>query len=1156
MAIIKCKMCGGDLEFTPGATVGECEYCGTRQTLPKAGDEMVQNLFNRANNLRLKCEFDKAERIYEKILQENDTEAEAHWGIVLCKYGIEYVEDPKTLNRIPTCHRTSYDAVITDGDYLAALEHADAMQRSIYEAEARRIDEIQKDILSIVKNEKPFDVFICYKETDEDGKRTPDSAIANDIYYQLTQEGLKVFYAAITLEDKLGQAYEPYIFAALSSAKVMLVIGTKPHYFTAVWVKNEWSRFLKLMKSDRSKLLIPCYKGMDAYELPEEFAHLQAQDMTKIGFINDVVRGIRKVVGKDTTAAVLPPVMAEAVPAAPATAALLDRAFLFAEDGNWVVANDYCEKVLDADPRNAQAYLGKLLIDLKVPKPEELSHQDQPFDDNSNFQKALRFGDEALQATLNGYIQQIKDRNTEKALAAAFAAAVALMEQGKFEEAIPAFEALNGYGDSTEMAARCRTAIADGQYDAAMAVFTGAGNENEWLKAAALFEAMDGYRDSAQKAAQSRENAETARKNLILANAKAKMTGSKIKNSYEAIALLATIAGWKNADALKEECGQKIVALKEAAEAARLEVERQTEIRRQEAEERAQRAKKAVAIVLPVTCLLMALVLLINCVIIPMIGYNKAVKLMDAGQYSDAISAFQKLDGWKDSQQKINDCSDLIAKDNQYNDAVALMNSGELNGALALFLNLGDYRDSAQLAANCQTLIDMAVKYETACAYMEEGKYAAAITLFTELGDYKDSAEKLALCQQEMATEQAYNEAVALMEAGKYAEALAKFQSISGYKDSDTKANECSAQISAEDQYQKAVTLMNQGKYEQAITAFKVINGYKDSASKITQCQTVITDRDYQAAVALEQQGKTAEAAMAFGKLGDYRDARVRSFALWDTIAHRETVSAGSWHTVGLKADGTVVAVGLDEDGQRNVTGWRDIVAISAGQFHTVGLKADGTVVAVGLNDYGQCNVTDWTDIVAISAGNSHTVGLKANGTVVAVGYNGSGQCNVTGWRDIVAISAGSSHTVGLKADGTVVAVGSNSYGRCDVTGWRDIVAISTGLYHTVGLKADGTVVAVGYNSSGRLNVTDWRDIVAISARGSYTVGLNANGTVVAVGDNFYDQCNVTGWTDIVAVSAGKQHTVGLKADGTVVAVGSNSAGRCNVTGWTNIKLP
>ena len=96
----------------------------------------------------------------------------------------------------------------------------------------------------------------------------------------MTNEGFKVFFSRITLEDKLGTAYEPYIFAALNSAKVMVVLGTKPEYFNAVWVKNEWSRYLALIKAGQKKILIPAYKDMDPYDLPEEFSHLQAQDMT------------------------------------------------------------------------------------------------------------------------------------------------------------------------------------------------------------------------------------------------------------------------------------------------------------------------------------------------------------------------------------------------------------------------------------------------------------------------------------------------------------------------------------------------------------------------------------------------------------------------------------------------------------------------------------------------------------------------------------------------------------------------------------------------------------------------------------------------------------------------------------------------------------
>lgn len=410
MAIFKCKMCGGTLEIN-NETVAICEYCGTKQTVPNSRNEVVSNLFNRANNLRLKCEFDKAEQVYEKILDINNADPEAHWGIILCKYGIEYVEDPKTYTRVPTCHRTLYEAVLTDADYVAAIENADMAQKELYVAEARTIDILQKNILSIVNNEPPFDVFICYKETDASGKRTIDSAIANDIYFELTDGGFKVFYAPITLEDKLGHEYEPYIFAALNSAKVMLVVGTKPEYFEAVWVRNEWSRFLKFTKSDRSKLLIPCYRDMDAYELPDEFAHLQAQDMSKIGFINDIVRGIKKIIALDT-ADVQNNVQQNNTSVVMSTntiAPLLKRISLFLEDDEFEKADDFCEQVLNTDPENADAYTYKLLIEFRCHTVEELSNLSTSIKNSKNYSKVIRFGNDAQSSTLENAEKAIQE---------------------------------------------------------------------------------------------------------------------------------------------------------------------------------------------------------------------------------------------------------------------------------------------------------------------------------------------------------------------------------------------------------------------------------------------------------------------------------------------------------------------------------------------------------------------------------------------------------------------------------------------------------------------------------------------------------------------------------------------------------------------------
>ncbi len=294
MSVFKCKMCGGSLTVVAGATVVQCKYCGTKQTLPKLDDDRKANLYDCANHFRRNNEFDKAMGIYEQILNDDNTDAESYWSLVLCRYGIEYVEDPVSHKRLPTVNRAQFTSVFDDEDYKSALWYADEDQRAVYEAEARAINTIQKGILEISQREEPFDVFICYKETDQNGRRTPDSALPAELYHELTREGYKVFFSRITLEDKLGQEYEPYIFAALNSAKVMIVLGTKPEHFNAVWVRNEWSRYLALIKNGARKMLIPAYRDMDPYDLPEEFSHLQALDMSRLGFMQDLINGISK----------------------------------------------------------------------------------------------------------------------------------------------------------------------------------------------------------------------------------------------------------------------------------------------------------------------------------------------------------------------------------------------------------------------------------------------------------------------------------------------------------------------------------------------------------------------------------------------------------------------------------------------------------------------------------------------------------------------------------------------------------------------------------------------------------------------------------------------------------------------------------------------
>ncbi len=393
MAIFKCKMCGGDLNITAGMTVVECEYCGTKQTVPSVDSEKKMTLFNRANRLRLACEFDKAAGIYESIVAEFPNEAEAYWGLVLCKYGIEYVDDPATGKKIPTCHRSSFDSVMDDSDLEQAQENADVIARKLYREEAKQIEQIRKGIIEVSGKEAPYDIFICYKETDENGDRTLDSVLAQDVYDALTEKGYRVFFSRISLEEKLGVEYEPYIFAALHSAKIMLAFGTDYEYYNAVWVKNEWSRFLQLMAQDKSKHLIPCFRGLDAYDMPKEFAKLQAQDLGKVGAIQDLLRGIEKLLPRQEKA--------QSAAHGDSLAPLLDRVQIFLEDGDWEKAAEYCEKVLDQDARNAMAYLLKACAKLKVPTVEALEDREHSqYGELPEFKRAVQFADAGLGAKL------------------------------------------------------------------------------------------------------------------------------------------------------------------------------------------------------------------------------------------------------------------------------------------------------------------------------------------------------------------------------------------------------------------------------------------------------------------------------------------------------------------------------------------------------------------------------------------------------------------------------------------------------------------------------------------------------------------------------------------------------------------------------------
>lgn len=858
--IIKCKMCGGDIDFIPGATYGTCEYCGSTSTIPQAEDENKLNRYNRANHFRRQCEFDKAVAAYEKILEQDDTDAEAHWGAVISRFGIEYVEDPATHQRIPTCHRVQVASILTDEDYLAAVENApDEESRRIYQEEAARIAEIQKGILAISANEKPYDVFICYKETDENGQRTRDSQWAQDVYYGLTEQGLKVFFSRITLEDKLGQQYEPYIFAALNSAKVMVVIGSRPEYFNAVWVKNEWSRYLSLMKHDHKRLLIPCYRDMDPYDLPEELSMLQSQDMSKIGFMQDLLRGIQKVMQQPTSAPQVVRVeTATAETNAPGVTSLLKRAALFLEDGDTASAREYYDRVLDIDPECAEAYMGKVCAETGCRKESDLGALNYCVDMRGDWQKAVRFASAGQKQKYEGYMASVRARVEEHchelAIDCACAVAVGRGSRAKMDDALKAYRAncLTKGSESTDYSAEEGASWHLAGYQSirnTLAQMAADGDPRDvtegMLKvAAAMFGQIKGEEARAQ---QCLVLAEQARQKAIYEKASRRRMEIGMPSLTDAADLEACakqfgqIPGYKDAKQRAEQCLQDaenaretvyndaVEAMQEAekgnfsfkwekairmlareglngyrdveelrkqAEQRRKECENAEEKQRQESARRKKTLTIAAAVVVMLAC---AIAWCIPNVIIPNNKYQQAVALREAGQYDDAIAAFAELGDYSDAAMQIMGI--------KYQQAVALRESGQYDEAIAAFAELGDYSD-----AKAQIEDIKGIKYQQAVVLRENGKYDEAIAVFTELNDYSDAKVQI--------TETEYQQAMALREKGHYDDAIAAFAKLGNYSDAVTQITET--------KYQQANNLNAAARYDEAYAIYVTLTGYKD----------------------------------------------------------------------------------------------------------------------------------------------------------------------------------------------------------------------------------------------------------------------------------------------------------------------------------------
>ncbi len=288
-SMFKCPCCNGEMEIIADG-LGQCLYCDSKHPLPKS----YENQLNRANKLRQEeMRFDEALELYKEIVSEAPDELEAHWGAVLCRFGIEYVEDaPKKFK--PTCHRTIETSIFEDVDYRMIMERAGEQQKELYSRQAEQIDAIQKKILAFQATAEPYDIFLSLKVTDDSGNKTVEREIAMRLYDQLSDK-YRVFFSEVSLKSEYaGEDYEAVIYSALRSSKVMVLIAENVGNMKAKWVRNEWSRYNRMGKEDKEKKLICLVRKemLDDDGFPIEFAAKEHLFIGDIGYETDLLHNL------------------------------------------------------------------------------------------------------------------------------------------------------------------------------------------------------------------------------------------------------------------------------------------------------------------------------------------------------------------------------------------------------------------------------------------------------------------------------------------------------------------------------------------------------------------------------------------------------------------------------------------------------------------------------------------------------------------------------------------------------------------------------------------------------------------------------------------------------------------------------------------------
>ena len=452
----KCKNCGAPLNASRALNgVLECEYCGSAFTLPKeeTAGGVIEQLKIAANELDL-CRFEDAFASYRKAAELDENEPEAYFGMALSEFRVQYLKDSLKHRLQPVCHAVTDKKFSQNKNYLRALSLATKEQAEEYGRRAAEIDYIASEFFRLKEQGTGYDCFICVKVTDDDtGMRTADYKYADDVYFSLRGKGYRPFFSERELKNVTGADYEARILYALCSSECMLVVCGKEEYLNTPWVKNEYSRFLALIRDEEkaSDSITLAFFGKPIEKLHGKNGRIQGIDLGAMDATERVTAFVEahtpeakkrreaEEKAKRAAEAELKKRLEEqqraqreieeqlknlrknaAVSSAPVSAganitSLLVRAKQELDFGDYGAAAKYYGQAIDADPENGEAWFGAFLCEQKVKSEEELLkditlEKIKAIRANKNYLFAVKNAAGELKTRLEKFAETLNDR--------------------------------------------------------------------------------------------------------------------------------------------------------------------------------------------------------------------------------------------------------------------------------------------------------------------------------------------------------------------------------------------------------------------------------------------------------------------------------------------------------------------------------------------------------------------------------------------------------------------------------------------------------------------------------------------------------------------------------------------------------------------------